>query len=387
MNFYGLKQLWKSILLFIAIAIGISSLLYTNSLVNKLADEERKKIEIYAEAQEFVALSESYEEVEFYLKIVEENTTIPVLVLDSLDNIKILRNIDTARFFHNERYRKRFIKRMKESEPIDINISENVVDKLYYGNSILLLQLTYYPYIQLGVILLFIVVSYFAFSYSRKAEQNKVWVGLSKETAHQLGTPISSLMAWYEIVRMKIDDEKIISELEKDIRRLEKITERFSKIGSRPLLKIENVNSVILTVVAYLRTRSSSKVSFETDLPLKELKIPLNVPLFEWVIENVCKNSMDAIEGNGSIRISVKESAKHVTIDISDTGRGIHKRKHKTIFKPGFTTKQRGWGLGLSLTKRIVEEYHDGKIFVHSSEINKGTVFRLILNKKNNEYI
>ena len=252
---------------------------------------------------------------------------------------------------------------------------------LYYSKSIILIKLTYYPYVQLGVILLFILVSYFAFSYSRKAEQNQVWVGLSKETAHQLGTPISSLLAWLEMMKLKSSDKEMLVELEKDIMRLEKITGRFSKIGSKPLLRKENIQKIITTAINYLKSRSSDKITFKLDMPSELLNVPLNASLFEWVIENVCKNAIDAVNGSGEITLSIMDHTQVIYIDISDSGKGISKSKFKTIFKPGYTTKERGWGLGLSLTKRIIEEYHDGKIFVYESEIGKGTVIRIVLKK------
>lgn len=233
----------------------------------------------------------------------------------------------------------------------------------------------------MGVILLFILVSYFAFSASRKAEQNKVWVGLSKETAHQLGTPTSSMLAWIELLKSRQAVPDILPEMEKDVKRLEKITERFSKVGSRPKIKPVSLEDLLKNTIEYLRPRSSDKVKFELHLPDQLSPVPLNAPLFEWVIENICKNALDAIAGNGFIKIDVKEHSGNFTIDITDSGKGIAKSKQKTIFKPGYTTKERGWGLGLSLTKRIVEEYHHGKIFVHNSDLNKGTTFRIVLNK------
>jgi signal transduction histidine kinase len=245
----------------------------------------------------------------------------------------------------------------------------------------LLVKLTYYPYIQLGVILLFILVAYLAFSASRRAEQNQVWVGLSKETAHQLGTPTSSLIGWVEILKEKHPDKKLVSELEKDAGRLEEITERFSKIGSKPVLKNANILEVLKESVAYLESRTSDSVIFQIDPGSKDHVVPLNRALFQWVVENLCKNSVDAMEGNGSIQISVQDQLKQVYIDFEDSGKGIPKNRYKTIFKPGYTTKRRGWGLGLSLAMRIIEIYHKGKIFVLHSEPGKGTVIRIVLQK------
>jgi K+-sensing histidine kinase KdpD len=382
LNIYTKKLRWKLLLFVSAVIIGVSSLWYTSKLVKKLAIEERKKVELWAEAQSKITNEElSDENLSFYVKVLQNNETVPVILVDKNDNIITYRNLNTKKT-DNLRYLKRKLSQMKEmNKPIEIVLSENEKQYLYYSKSIILIQLTYYPYVQLGVILLFIMVSYFAFSYSRKAEQNQVWVGLSKETAHQLGTPISSLLAWLEMMKLKSSDKNMLVELEKDIKRLEKITGRFSKIGSKPLLKKENIQKIITTAINYLKSRSSEKINFKLNMPAEELMIPLNASLFEWVIENVCKNAIDAVNGTGEIELSITDHTQVIYIDITDSGKGISKTKFKTIFKPGYTTKERGWGLGLSLTKRIIEEYHDGKIFVYESEIGKGTVIRIVLRK------
>ncbi len=379
MNFYTQKLRWKFLLFIAAVIIGVSSLWYTNILVRKFALEEKKRIELWAEAQEQVIKSD--ENLDFFFRVLSNNETIPVIVVDSADNILFSRNLNLAKT-SNQRYVDRKLKQMKEeNEPFEIVISNDDRQFLYYGHSTILTKLAYYPYVQLAIILLFIIVSYFAFSASRKTEQNKVWVGLSKETAHQLGTPISSLMAWLEIMRSKTTDQEMLNELGKDIKRLEKITERFSKIGSKPILDKENIQEVIDRAIIYLKTRSSDKVLYDIHLPQDELIIPLNAELFEWVIENVCKNAIDAINGTGKIDIFISDHTQVVYVDIADNGRGIPKSKYKTIFKPGYTTKERGWGLGLSLSKRIVEEYHGGKIFVNDSELDHGTTIRIVLRK------
>ena len=379
MNFYTQKLRWKFLLFIAAVIIGVSSLWYTNILVRKFALEEKKRIELWAEAQEQVIKSD--ENLDFFFRVLSNNETIPVIVVDSADNILFSRNLNLAKT-SNQRYIDRKLKQMKEeNEPFEIVISNDDRQFLYYGHSTILTKLAYYPYVQLAIILLFIIVSYFAFSASRKTEQNKVWVGLSKETAHQLGTPISSLMAWLEIMRSKTTDQEMLNELGKDIKRLEKITERFSKIGSKPILDKENIQKVIDRAIIYLKTRSSDKVLYDIHLPQDELIIPLNAELFEWVIENVCKNAIDAINGTGKIDIFISDHTQVVYVDIADNGRGIPKSKYKTIFKPGYTTKERGWGLGLSLSKRIVEEYHGGKIFVNDSELDHGTTIRIVLRK------
>lgn len=378
MNIYLQKLRWKFFLFIIAVFIGIGSLWYTSVLVKNLSAEERKKIELWAEAQKQVIASDSDDQIEFYSKVLVNNETIPVIVVDSNDNVIASRNFNSS----NPAYLQKKLEKLKQNnDPVIIKISEDEKQFLYYDNSTIITKLTYYPYVQLAIILLFILVSYITFSISRKTEQNKVWVGLSKETAHQLGTPISSLMAWLEIMKSRSQDYELICELEKDILRLEKITERFSKIGSKPLLQKENIQNVIIRAINYLKTRSSEKVNYNLNLSTEELIIPINAELFEWVIENVCKNAIDAIDGVGTIDISIFDHTQVVYIDISDTGKGIPKSKYKTIFKPGYTTKARGWGLGLSLSKRIIEEYHDGRIFVNDSEVGKGSKLRIVLKK------
>ncbi|MBN2524097.1 MAG: HAMP domain-containing histidine kinase [Bacteroidales bacterium] len=380
MNIYKKKIRWKFFLFICAVTIGAGSLWYTNSLVKKLAIEEQKKIALWAKATSLIpnANLES-ESLGFLFSVIQNNETVPVILVESDTTISLYRNLDSTRVHNPEYLNKKLEKMMEENPPIEIPLSDNNKQYLYYSRSTILTSLTYYPWIQLGVILIFIGVAYFAFSSSRKAEQNQVWVGLSKETAHQLGTPISSLMAWLEMLKLKNQDDAYIGELEKDVLRLKIITERFSKIGSPPVLKPENLVKTIENSLHYLKTRSSEKISFELQADKNDIILPLNTSLFEWVIENVCKNAMDAIGEKGNIKVTVTKNSYFVFVDISDTGKGISKSKYKTIFKPGFTTKDRGWGLGLSLTKRIIEEYHKGKIFVAESDIGKGTTIRIIL--------
>lgn len=388
MDIYYRKQRWKLYLFLFAALIGLGSLLYTNRLVKLLAKEEKKKVELWAEATRQLAdLSDLTEpnvpqrDIGFPLQVAEYNTTIPVIIADHDDNILYHRNLDSLKM-ENPDYARRQLEKMKsETEPIEIELGEGIVQYVYYHNSTLLVKLTYYPYIQLGVILLFILVAYLAFSASRRAEQNQVWVGLSKETAHQLGTPTSSLIGWVELLKEKHPDKKLVSELEKDAVRLEEITERFSKIGSKPVLKDANILEILRESVTYLESRTPDGVKFSIDPESKDHIVPVNRSLFQWVVENLCKNSVDAMEGNGNIRISVSEQVKQVFIDFEDSGKGIPKNRQKTIFKPGYTTKRRGWGLGLSLAKRIIETYHKGKIFVLHSEIGKGSVVRIVLQK------
>ncbi|MGB0886876.1 MAG: sensor histidine kinase [Vicingaceae bacterium] len=508
MSIYSQKQRWKLLLAGIAILIIIASLWYTNILVEKIATEERNKvqlwaeaiqnkaslvnytgelfdkiskeernkIEIWAEASKRIVTSNNQDATTFYLQIIGENETIPVLVLDENDKIMNYRNfdleagIDTNTFLLSQldlmknkdnpidlvihvtknltwTYKlyykdskifselkvvlddliQSFISEIvinsasvpviytdssqtkviefgklkggktgigydflmatvaemrEENEPIAITLNNNSVNYIFYSDSELLKQLKRYPYFQIVIIALFLLISYYLFSTSRKVEQNQVWVGLAKETAHQLGTPLSSLMAWVEYLKLKDTvEENTLNELAKDISRLETITERFSKIGSIPTLEHENLNEVIEASLSYLKVRISKKVKVScTSANNEEIQAKLNPSLFSWVLENIIKNAVDAMKGEGSINILITDQSQFVYIDISDTGTGIPKKQQKTIFEPGFTTKQRGWGLGLSLVKRIIENYHEGNIFVKQSDEN-GTTFRIVLNK------
>lgn len=501
MDIYSKKRRWKWILFISAVIIVTISLWYTNTLVKKIAkdernkvkmwaeaiqrkanlvnytdvffqkiqQEERKKVELWAEAYKKLMNPEPNEDLTLYLKIISENTNIPVIVTDKDYNIQQTRNTefnaDTVKVLNGallEEYTRfepiryseynvvffLFYKESKlytglrnvlndliksffsevldnslsvpvvvvdslnqnliasgnidqsilkdsvtlqhaldnmafENTPIEVNLVGTGKKFIYYENSFLLTQLRLYPYIQLIIISLFLLISYFLFSTSRKSEQNQVWLGMSKETAHQLGTPLSSLIAWLEMLKMNGIDKSMTDEIEKDINRLETITKRFSKIGSEPELVKENIVEVCKKGISYLITRSPKKVKYIINLPEdKEIIIPLNAHLFDWVIENLCKNAIDAMGGEGEIRIDLFEDNEFVYIDISDTGKGISKKLFKTVFHPGFTSKKRGWGLGLSLSKRIINEYHSGKIFVKNSLLNKGTTFRIMLKNK-----
>jgi signal transduction histidine kinase len=404
MNDYARKRYWKVLLLLFAMLIGAFSLWYTHVLVQKLSAEEEKKIQQWAEATElivstgfmedFSALREAdtnqYRQLDllmnevnnFLSNIQKQNVTIPVILTDENDQIISHRNLNSDRSSDSLYLAEQLSEMKSEHPPIVIALYAGSKNYIYYKNSLLLTQLRYYPYFQLSVIALFILVSYLAFSASRRSEQNRVWVGMSKETAHQLGTPISSLMAWMDMLRQEhAADEHIVNEMEKDIARLNIITERFSKIGSAPALQSENLVQVITHAVNYLQSRSSSKVRFALEYSSSNISAPVNVPLFEWVIENLTKNAIDAMDGIGAVTFSIRDEARSVVIDVTDTGKGIPKARFKTVFNPGYTTKKRGWGLGLSLVKRIVEDYHKGSIVVHQSELNKGTTFRIILQK------
>ncbi len=502
MSIYSRKQRWKIWLAGFAVVIIGASLWYTNRLVQQVADEERQKVELWADAVRNRATLVKYTEnlfqrlqveerkraeiwaqatqnlgttedngaLTFYLKVASENNTIPAIIVDEQNRINYITNVDTTGYGLITEFTGRIRKEFTKYRPIVINdgfsnnyyiyyqdskvftelrdvldniiqsfISEVVVNAasvpvivsdstrskviasgnleqvidndttamlqltsnmeqenvpleielpdygkclIFYQSSWLLTQLKYYPFVQFGVIALFILVAYFLFSFSRRAEQNQVWVGMSKETAHQLGTPLSSLMAWVEILRMKGIDEETLGEINKDLHRLEVVTERFSKIGSVPELKPTDLGTVLRESLAYMQPRTSKKiqVSLQNHLPEgKQALVNLNIPLFDWVIENLYRNAIDAMEGQGELSLSYGEKGRWFYVDISDTGKGIHSSKLKTVFQPGYTSKKRGWGLGLSLTKRIVENYHRGRIFVRKSELGKGTTFRILL--------
>jgi len=383
MKIIFLKLNSKLFLFILAIILGSISLFYTNKLVKKLSAEERKKIILWAEAYKEIQTVDLNQEISLVVfNMIYENKTIPVILLGEDEKIIGHSNLDSLKS-EDENYLKEQLSIMKEQhEPIVIDYYQGHHNYIYYKDSFLLTQLFYYPYIQLGLILLFITVSYFAFRNAQNAEENQVWVGMSKETAHQLGTPISSLLAWVELLKMKNEDTSLVKEVEKDVQRLETITERFSKIGSSPILKKANIYEILENSILYLKLRSSNHIIYDYQFTKnKTIEIPINIALFEWVIENLCKNAIDAMSNSGKISILVTENINNIFIDISDTGKGIPKRNFKTVFKPGFTTKKRGWGLGLSLAKRIIEIYHEGKIFVKNSELGKGTTFRIILKK------
>lgn len=506
MDIYLRKRRWKLILFAIAIVIVAASLYYTNILVNEIRKDERKNVEIWAdaihhkadlvnvtnklfeqikdeerrrvvtlaEAQRRIITATSDEDLNFFLEIISNNTTIPVIITDEEGIISFTRNIKQGKdslvglvgtklygklkkdftkyspiivkYYRDKKLYlyytdsniftelKKVIDNLVQSffsevvlnsasvpviitdstgknwtsygnipgrnmenpafveatlnsmashnPPIQVNLANTGIHLIYFEDSFLLRQLQYYPYVQFAVITVFLFIAYLLFSYARKSEQNQVWVGMAKETAHQLGTPLSSMIAWIELLKLKGLDNETVSEIEKDVQRLETITDRFSKIGSAAKLEKLNIVEVVHQAVGYISTRTSQKVKFEVSPPpVVIIEIPVNLHLFEWVVENVCKNAVDAMEGSGLITIEVTDDVDHIHIDISDTGKGIPKSRFKTIFHPGFTSKSRGWGLGLTLSKRIIENYHNGKIFVKSSTLGKGTTFRIILNK------
>ncbi|MBA3679769.1 MAG: HAMP domain-containing histidine kinase [Bacteroidetes bacterium] len=500
MSIYNQKQRWKLGLAAFALLIIIASLWYTRNLVKKISRNEKEKVELWAKAVQKKAnlvkftnelfekiktgerkkaelyaeatkqLSADAQDVSFVLKVLQENTSVPVILTDENDAIQISRNLDSTKekdpvylkeqlqimkglyepveinvykgikqkLYHKdsrvfsdiklvfdsliksfiaevavnsaavpviytnntqdkvletgkidtseintpEKLKQKLAELSSENTPILVDLGEGPGDYIFYAPSELLTQLKYYPYIQFGVIGLFLLIAYILFSTARKAEQDQVWVGMSKETAHQLGTPLSSLMAWNEHLRSMGVDESIINEMQQDVKRLNTITDRFSKIGSQPTLVTSNINQVLTESVEYLKNRTSRNTKYTLKLPEETLMVHLSVPLFEWVIENICKNAIDAMEGKGELEVALIDVPEGLFVDISDTGKGIPKSKFKTVFEPGYTSKQRGWGLGLSLCKRIIEIYHNGKIFVLKSEVNKGTTFRIALKRE-----
>lgn len=361
----------KILLVIAAVIIAVVSLLVSHYLVRDLQREERAKMETWAEALQALNNADETTDLTLVLNVMQSNNTIPVIVVNSEGGIDDFRNIDDTVAISD------YARRMKLSGDT-IRVGSQLV---CYDESIMLKRLTQWPYVQLGIVMIFVVVAIFALLSSKKAEQNKVWVGLSKETAHQLGTPISSLMAWVEILKENYPEDDLIPEMDKDVKRLERIAERFSKIGSLPEPVDASMNEVLDHVVDYMDRRTSKKVEMVRQLSDHDVHVKMNASLFEWVIENLCKNAVDAMEGSGRIVLTLMDEPGRVVIEVSDNGKGIRKKDIGNVFTPGFTTKKRGWGLGLSLAKRIVEEYHKGRIFVKQSEVGKGTTFRIELKK------
>lgn len=387
---YDQKTRIKLLIIAVALLIAAATVIYTNVLVQRVSEREQQQIALYAKTQRYIINTEEESNLSFLMdEIIDANTTIPVVLANGDGDIVDAKNVNIPKGL-SEKATRAFLQReisvMKlQHPPIVIELGGPQRGYIYYKDSALLAQLRTYPLVQLAVIACLGVIAYFAFSYSRRSEQNRVWVGLAKETAHQLGTPLSSLMAWqtYLSESERFKDEPIVEELSKDIRRLQIITERFSNIGSVPVLKPENILRTTQNAIAYLQSRVSRKVIFEikTDLPTDTPAL-LNIPLFDWVIENICKNAVDAMDGRGSITLHLRRPVrdkKSIAIDITDTGKGIPKSRIDRVFLPGYTTKKRGWGLGLALAKRIIENYHQGKLFVKWSEVGRGTTFRLIL--------
>lgn len=378
----------KIFLVVAAVLIAVASLVVSHFLVQDLADEERNRMAVWAEAMRTLNNADENTDLNLVLKVINENNTIPVVVLDSKGNAQMFRNIDVDgndyadSLCHAAFIGRQFLKRGKNIK-IRMNDTSHDYIQVCYDDSLMLKRLAAYPLVQLGIVLIFVIVAIFALLTSKKAEQNKVWVGLSKETAHQLGTPISSLMAWIEILKENYPGDDLISEMDKDVKRLQLIADRFSKIGSLPEPVPSSLNEVMDHVIDYMDRRTSKSVQMVKDFPDDDIIVKINASLFEWVIENLSKNAVDAMGGkSGTITLHVEETEEKAIIDVSDTGKGIKKKDLGNVFRPGFTTKKRGWGLGLSLAKRIIEEYHHGKIWVKNSEIGKGTTFRIELSKE-----
>lgn len=372
----------KILLVIAAVVIAVVSLLVSHYLVRDLQREERAKMQTWAEALQALNNADETTDLTLVLNVMQSNNTIPVIVLTPDGTVTDYRNID-VKGEDSAQYVAQYGQQMyRAGDYIKIEYGDSADYQLVcYDESTMLKRLTQWPYVQLGIVMIFVVVAIFALLSSKKAEQNKVWVGLSKETAHQLGTPISSLMAWVEILKENYPQDDLIPEMDKDVKRLERIAERFSKIGSLPEPVDSSMNEVLEHVVDYMDRRTSKKVEMVRQLPDHDVHIRMNASLFEWVIENLCKNAVDAMEGSGRIVLTLMDEQGRVVIEVQDNGKGIRKKDVGNVFTPGFTTKKRGWGLGLSLAKRIVEEYHKGRIYVKQSEVGKGTTFRIELKK------
>lgn len=380
-SIYNYRQRLKFIFVFVAVLIAIASVVVSDLLIKDFAQEERQKIEVWAEATRVMTSENPSLNMSLILKIISGNTSIPVVLCDEEGNVIESNNIDVPEK-DVEKFWEEKVKALRaKNPPIVGDLGDGTFHYVYYDDSIILKRLLVYPYAQLTIVFIFILIAFLALANLKRAEQNKVWVGLSKETAHQLGTPISSLIAWIEYFKTKDIDASLLTEMEKDVKRLETIAERFSKIGSNPELVPVDINESLKSALAYMGTRISSKVKITPHYTELSLFTSMNESLFAWVVENLLKNAVDAMEGQGEVSFNIEDRGKRIRIEIADTGKGIPKSKFKTIFNPGYTTKERGWGLGLSLVKRIVESYHKGKIFVKSSELGKGTVFCLELRK------
>ncbi len=371
---------YKLFLFIIAVIIAGFSLIYTNKLVEKLKQSEKKRIELWAEAYKDVLSTDIDKQISMIsFNIINENKNIPVIMTDENDKIISFANLDSVKSQLPEYLTEQLQKMKSANLPIVIEYSENHKNYIYYQDSLLLQLLQKYPYYQFVLIALFVIVTYILLVISKRAEDNSIWAGMSRETAHQLGTPISSLIAWVEMLKIKQPDDPLLPEVQKDVKRLETITERFARIGSTPKLEFTELTKVINSALEYLKARTSSKVEYFFEKPKDPIDVLMNVSLMQWVVENICKNAIDAMSGVGKIKIEIRKEKKITIVDFTDTGKGIPKREFKKVFKPGYTSKKFGWGLGLALVKRIIEDYHNGKIYILNSEIGKGTTFRVEL--------
>lgn len=375
---------WRSVIALVAILIVSGTIIYSRYLAQKIATEERQSVEQWVEAGKFLINSPSDADTKLASMILTQNTRIPIIETNENDSIIQYINLDSSRASENGNYLQRKLREFKlRNQPIEwINPLDSTQRNFYYyGDSILLKEVRYYPIIQLIIVGLFIIVTMLAVRSSYRSVQNQVWAGMAKETAHQLGTPVSSLEGWIEMLRQNPANAQIVAELEKDVNRLQLVSDRFGKIGSKPQLERKDVVAQIKNMVEYMRKRATGRVQFQVNSTSPEVQAMISGPLFDWVIENLLKNSLDSMEGKGSITINIKEKADVVAVDVTDTGKGIQKQNFARVFKPGFTTKKRGWGLGLSLSKRIIKQYHQGDIYVKNSEVGKGTTFRIVLMK------
>lgn len=368
------------LILGLLLIVVIAGVIYTNYIARQLAEEEHKKMELWAEATRQFILADENENINFLLQVMEGNTTIPVYMVDADYHLLLSRNVKEPKRNVEQFYEKKIDHLRQSQQPLVVHISDNIVQYIYYEDSYLLTRLYYLPYIEFSLIIAFIIIVIVTLIIAQRSEQNSIWVGLSKETAHQLGTPISSLNAWNELLKTRYPQDELLPQMDEDIHRLQIIAERFSKIGSQPELESQKIIPVLRESMDYMRKRTSSKVEYCLLTPQDTYcTAKICVPLFEWVIENLCKNAIDAMNGVGYITISVQNIDNKLLIDVTDTGKGIERRHFKTIFNPGYTTKERGWGLGLSLSKRIIEDFHHGKLFVKQSQLGVGTTFRIIL--------
>lgn len=376
------KNRFLLILILATLCVSSVTVYFTNQFVSHLAQEERVKIDLWANAVKYITTeSDSCQDFSLIFEIIQNNRTVPVVLTDESGKLIGFRNIDIPDVNDSLRVKKIIHSMREEHEPIEINLPDGSKNYVYYYDSVTLKQLNYYPYIQLFIVLFFILILFYSYNQNRKSEQNLIWLGMAKETAHQLGTPTSSLLACSSILQEKYSDDEVIKELEKDARRIETITNRFSKIGSSPTLESLNINQIISNAIAYQKKRCPESVKFLFEPNRSEMLAKGNEVLLLWVFENLFKNAIDAMAGSGIISISIVDEKNYLVIDIADSGKGIEKRYFKEIFKAGYTTKERGWGIGLSLTKRIVEQYHRGQIFVLNSEVGKGTTIRILLRK------
>jgi hypothetical protein len=376
---------WRIFFPFVAILIVTGTIFYSKYLANKIAEREKQKVEEWVEASNSILNPGNSDDTRLPLKIIQDNDDIPIIWTDEKDSIIDHKNLDSQKVISKKNYVQEKLKSLKQiNDPIIWKdpLDSTRYNKYYYGHTALLSEVQYYPLVQLFIVGLFIIVTIFSLRNRYRSVQNQVWAGMAKETAHQLGTPVSSLEGWVEMLKQKAVDEKIVRELEKDVDRLRLVSDRFGKIGSRPQLEESNIVTQIGSMVEYIRKRAGEKVNFIINAAGEtEIKAKISAPLFDWVIENLLKNALDAMEGKGSITIDIRNIEDAVNIDVTDTGKGISKQNINRVFNPGFTTKKRGWGLGLSLSKRIIDQYHKGEIFVKSSEPGKGTTFRVVLKK------